>query len=528
MFIRKNISHLATRLATALLTAATPLLLASCSWVTDDYDIEAEPTKPAANYINFTLTVRGGEADAATRAPQGGEYGDGREAAFKRENLVSGITVILYESESATGLSDGDATVDFIKYYPVTNERTDDQGKTGYNMDVDDEGRYSHGVTHSEAVYTTGDQKIEASSFDLSKKYHVLIIANMNFEGTFPKETPISTVRDYAYSSLPYAIRDNSHNPVDAQNFLITTEHDAEIEFKNPQKKTVGGTEAFCYEVKDCLFIERMAARIDYHTIGGSSVNRTYTVDGETHTIQGYEYNVSGGGKFVITDVVPFNLYNGEEYLFKRVCADWTTLTPNVSYLADNVSYLADETKTNYVVDPKTASKLAANTPDYYVSTLADDMSASPYKQNMATARANSAQTYPLSGSDNIIIAYPKENTLLPTSPLKKYATGLAFIGKYYATSSTTDAEAETRTYYTYLRHQGEPAEGSYKAWQWSQLNNDWTQETYATTAGPAMNFGIVRNNIYRVSVVSITDEGIKLLIKVKHWDRFEHTPIYM
>lgn len=522
MFIRKNTSHLATRLATALLTAATPLLLASCSWVTDDYEIEAEPTKPAANYINFTLTVRGGEADAATRAPQGGEYGDGREAAFKRENLVSGITVILYESESATGLSDGDATVDFIKYYPVTNERTDPRGTTGYNMVVDDEDRYSHGVTHSEAVYTTGDQKIEAGSFDLSKKYHVLIIANMNFESTFPKGTSISTVRDYAYSSLPYAIRDNSHNPVDAQNFLITTEHDAEIEFKNPQKKTVGGTEAFCYEVKDCLFIERMAARIDFHTTGGTYVDRTTTTEGVTTTVQGYEYNVSDGYKFVITDVVPFNLYDGEEYLFKRVQSNWET--------GFTTTYLGDETTSNYVVDPRTASKSTANTPVYYVSSLAADMSASPYKQNMATARANSAQTYPLSGSENIIIAYPKENTLLPTSPLKKYATGLAFIGKYYRTSSTTDAEAETRTYYTYLRHQGEQAEGSYKAFQFGQLNDEWTQANYngATTSGPPMNFGIVRNNIYRVSVESITDEGIKLLIKVKHWDRFEHTPIYM
>ena len=161
-------------------------------------------------------------------------------------------------------------------------------------------------------------------------------------------------------------------------------------------------------------------------------------------------------------------------------------------------------------------------------------MSTSLYLQNMATAKANRNQTYELpigSKIDNIIIAYPKENTLLPTSPLKKYATGLAFIGKFYAIGSTT---AEDRTYYTYLRHQGEGTE-SYKAWQWNELGDDWTQQEYGPapttgsyTAGPAMNFGIVRNNIYRVSVESITDEGIKLLIKVKHWDRFEHTPIYM
>ena len=147
MFIRKNTSHLATRLVTALLTAATPLLLASCSWVTDDYDID-EPSEPAANYINFSLTVRGGEADAATRAPLGGEYGDGREAAFERENLVSGITVILYQS--TTGLSDIAAKVDFIKFFPVTRWRLDDQGTTTYGKDRTNP---DNAQTHNDGVY---------------------------------------------------------------------------------------------------------------------------------------------------------------------------------------------------------------------------------------------------------------------------------------------------------------------------------------------------------------------------------------
>jgi hypothetical protein len=47
------------------------------------------------------------------------------------------------------------------------------------------------------------------------------------------------------------------------------------------------------------------------------------------------------------------------------------------------------------------------------------------------------------------------------------------------------------------------------------------------------MNFGIVRNNIYRVSIESIapeTDETptVTLDIKVKKWDLFTHAPIYM
>ena len=41
------------------------------------------------------------------------------------------------------------------------------------------------------------------------------------------------------------------------------------------------------------------------------------------------------------------------------------------------------------------------------------------------------------------------------------------------------------------------------------------------------MNFGIVRNNIYRVSVDKIK-EGNTLEIKVKMWDKFTHEVIYM
>ena len=520
MFIRKNISHLATRLATALLTAATPLLLASCSWVTDDYDID-EPSDPAANYINFTLTVRGGEADAATRAPQGGEYGDGREAAFERENLVTGITVILYQS--ATGLSDNDARVDFIKFFPVTRWRIDDQGTTTYGEDrtnPDNAHTHNDGV-YAECVYTTGDQKLEQGALDFTKSYHVLIVANQNLANAFPKGTPISEVREAKYNNV-YA-NYSPGDPTTAQNFVITTENDAVINFNamTPTPKTIDDIQAYLYSVTQPLYIERMAARIDFHTTGGTYVE--LPEGAENPTVKGYQYGVSGGGKFVITDVVPFNLYNGEEYLFKRVQSKWET--------GFTTTYLGDETTSNYVVDPRTATKINEATPGYYLSPIDENMSTSDYKQNMATAKANTAQTYPLSGSDNIIIAYPKENTLLPTSPLKKYATGLAFIGKFYAIGSTT---AEDRTYYTYLRHQGEGTE-SYKAWQWDELGNNWTQQEYGPapttgsyTAGPAMNFGIVRNNIYRVSVESITDEGIKLLIKVKHWDRFEHTPIYM
>jgi hypothetical protein len=43
------------------------------------------------------------------------------------------------------------------------------------------------------------------------------------------------------------------------------------------------------------------------------------------------------------------------------------------------------------------------------------------------------------------------------------------------------------------------------------------------------MSCGVVRNNIYRVSIGGITpDDRLILNIKVKKWDKFEHATIYM
>ena len=108
----------------------------------------------------------------------------------------------------------------------------------------------------------------------------------------------------------------------------------------------------------------------------------------------------------------------------------------------------------------------------------------------------------------------------MPTSHLKKYATGIAFEGNYYAGGSGTP---EKRVYYHYLRHQGELATGSYHAKQWAELS-----DTETGSSSVPMNYGIVRNNIYRVDIAGVTEDGIELHIKVKKWDKFTHEVIYM
>jgi hypothetical protein len=260
------------------------------------------------------------------------------------------------------------------------------------------------------------------------------------------------------------------------------------------------------YRVLQPMLIERMSARIDYYTNGA-----TYD-----DAKGGYVYPVENSSDiFVVTKVTPFNLYNEEEYLFKRVRTDWTS---------DGVtSWLGDETTSNYVVDPNTANKDNSQLlSDSYLSPIAAAMSGD-YSQAMNKTFSN-GQLYKIENKDNIIIAYPKENTLLPSSHLKKYATGIAFEVKYYVNGTGTPS---TKVYYHYLRHQGE-SYGTYKAKLWSELDNEESISSHDPVI--PMCFGIVRNNIYRVSIESMNQvEGtLKIKIEEEKWRHVDNPAIYI
>ena len=120
-----------------------------------------EKPKPVYDntYVEMSVVVSSGR-DAVTRAPLGGEYGDGRETAFLRENEVTGITVIFYQNSDGINASVSstpalaDTKIDLVKYYPVTLVSRQDQGKT---EDV-------------EAIYTTGEQRFMQSELDVTKE----------------------------------------------------------------------------------------------------------------------------------------------------------------------------------------------------------------------------------------------------------------------------------------------------------------------------------------------------------------------
>lgn len=465
-------------------------------------------------YINLAISVNNGNkySTRVGEIPAGGEDGDGREAGFERENTVTGITLILYKD--ATGINtSSDPTLDLVRYFPVTERAT--------------------GTMPIEVTYITGNQPLGKHSLDLKGTYHAIVIANAPevavslVEGT----STLSDVRDATLNTI--YVGDPTKSADNCIHFAMSSEQDNTIDFGSVTATNLDGTahtdgQDMLFDLTDQpIVIERMAARIDFWA-ANSNGYKTST-DNAAYTIPGYEYDVTGSttDKFVVTGIVPFNLANGHatygsEYLLKR-------LRSNVAD-ASTTSYLASETTTNYVIDPKTDDKTTSETPTLTSSlgniytlisnNTIDNPTDNPYYHSMEAMYASSSKIS-ISSSENVVVAYPMENCLLPESKLYYHATGIAIVGYYYTNGTGTGTRM---VYMGYLRHQGESTSYDIHP-STTPLATDATMGT--TTA---MNFGIVRNNIYRVSIEGISPLGGKLSLKiaVHDWRHVEHPIIYM
>lgn len=491
-----------------------PWLACACQLVTGDYDDEIE-SSAAPQYINVTISVSASNSPVTRANPTGGEYGDGTERGIDRENVINDITLIFYQDATGINTTSDDAKVLFVKKYAVRPFKESDLPST--HTHKTGEPLIAQG---QEVLYTTGNQKLEETTLTVGQSYKVLVVANAVVNVTVGEK--ITDVREKVFNS----VYTGTGIGTDASNFVMTSETDATVTLANPTLDTSDGENKMIYYF-DCIHIERLAARIDYCT-GLAEYSDVYG---------GYVYEVKKPGPagnidyYVVTKVTPFNLYSEPEYVFKRVQDSWSG-TPSITYLGD-------ESTTNYVVDPLTAGKDNTETTIRYDNRLSVDLASNT--QVMATVHTDNAVT-DHQGLNNIIIAYPRENTLLPTSLLKKYATGIIFEVDIIRDANTDHPKPkETKRYYHYLRHQGETLKANEYSFKARKLEANGREsygddnETFSVDGGPGvgpvvvpMRCGIVRNNIYRVSIESISNDDITLHIKVKKWDKFVHAPIYM
>lgn len=500
-------SILILRKAAALMLL--PLLAWSCQLVTDDFDDETANISNATQYINITISVSASESPVTRANPTGGEYGDGWEKSeIERENNVNNITLIFFKDDAGVNTTNTNTEVLYVKKYEVHVATSDDYPRAHSHKNTEP----TSGYHDKEVVYTTGNQRLEETALEIGETYQVLVVANADpFVVAGDK---IVNVREKV-NALAFA---GTGVGVNATNFVMASETNASVTLSNP---TVISEENKRIYYFDCIHIERLAARIDFWA--DKSVG--YKNDGTYASTPGYEYKVWKGtdtntptsnDRFVLTSITLFNLNNGNEYFFKH------TNSSSNPYLHDEV---ATGTDANWVIDPYTTGKNGTAHPAYLVSTLTDIRTTfnNTYNVTMAGQQTNKLQIGTGEQKDDIIVGYAKENTLHPDgdTPLYYYATGIAFEGYYYRNGTGT---GERRVYYHFIRHQGE-RETAYDAFTADNIDD---AKNMCCPTSPAMNFGIVRNNIYRISINKITEELMELKIKVKKWDKFEHAPIYM
>ena len=507
------------RLINILTASACLLSLSACSLVTDNDDYD-EPRNTGDSYINLTIAVSNGNSRGTRAVPTGGEDGDGREAGFERENAVTGITLILYKGAGINGAVT--QTLDLVRYFPVTRDGSPATQGTSYTAGSGD-GSHSSQI---EAKYTTGPQligKYGVSKLDFTSEYHALVIANYDLTAGLTEGT--STLADVRDRVLTKVYSGDAKNPASsAVNFIMSSEEDNTLKFSTATKtEDASGDVTYDFDGQP-LIIERMAARIDFWAANSNGYKDTYSTPG-------YEYNVTGvTDKFVVTGIMPFNLADGSatfgnEYVFKRIAENATKLAD----ASKPVNYLAPETVSSYVVDPKTYDKTGTDLLEnplgdatgVYQMITANTLKASPYYHSIKDMHGVALASSTISEKENVIVCYPMENTLLPGSKLYYYATGVVVVGDYYVGGTGTPT---TYYYLSYLRHQGDKDTYDVQPHTSSALS---ASETMGSTT--AMNYGVVRNNIYRISINSIDSKGtLELSIKVKEWDPYIHEFIYM
>lgn len=531
--------HIVFHLAVMLLL---PLFASCYNYYAEESQVIADSTLVDNTYLEFTVSINNGNV-AGTRAPIGGEIGDGRETGFERENIVSGITVIFYQDDSGINTASTTTKIDYVKYYPVAFVSRESSG----------------GSEDIEAKYTTGEQRFPKDNLDISKKYHIIVVANANLTGEVEKGNLLSDVRKKTRSKL----YDGTGIGVNATNFVMSSEKDYELNFPGTSPAISGVNPVKQVYNFDNIIIERLAARIDFSTKYSTLDKVNY--DATNYDRAGYVYRVwnaadeaantapsnaedANRDHFVVVSITPFNVSDGNTYLIKRIADDGKTPSDasNVtSTFAKRTAaayvprYLDGETTTSWVLDSySSAAKNAEAYPSHIKGTLdayktQTSLASSPYNLELKKAWHDVASNYfDLDGNETFIVSYPKENTVDSDSPLYYYATGVAIEGIYYTKGTTTGGTP--KVYYGFLRHQGE-SDAAYDAFKLE--GKDAAETTSLITAAKAMkcnsskamNFSVVRNNIYRISIDRITEQGtLELKIKVKKWDPYIHEYIYM
>lgn len=428
------------RALSSLCKAGCAVTLAALSAGCTQTDLTAGLTGGGAkigSYVTLSLTTP--SAPAMRSNPTGGEQGDGTETGQDYENEVKSAVAFFYQG---SGVNDAAAT-------PI-------QAAVEFRFS---ESQAVAGEAGIDRVYTTTPQSVDLDN----GTYQVLLVANPGTDDWWSgKSLTLGDVRNHIQKEA-WKQENGSYS-----DFVMTSAADASLTLNfNPQDNPATAT----------VNVERMAARLDYQ------VEASYECTDPKYP----------GARAEITGAALVNNLTAGSYLTKRVATD-VNGTTGLSYLGDET---ADEGgQTNYVLDPWTAQKTAANN-----SFTIGDATAQPASAlygvwfDGSWADPNEWASYVKTGtsvSDGSEtwqrIGYTLENTMEASQSGSRYSTGVVFKAKFHPTGLGTDYK-DGATFFSYNSKLYASMEDLMTYFYGSVFTDDFNNITSCTTWGEVKKF---------------------------------------
>ena len=496
-------------------------IVCACFMACKGDDCVEEIDQGADYYLQLCLNANNAGSRADSH-PWGGETGDGTEDARNHENDINEITLFIYTDPGDGVNSDASTPIKFAHYY--------------------------NGLLLSSTTGTYTTEPLKITNYKKDAKDRVIILANM---GDRSDLTTLGAVRDalvqQAWSRTGTSIKDYCH-------FAMSSAFDNSASGILNFTTTGEYSDPFTASID----IERVAARIDLWLI-----NQATSMNG---TIE-YEVGTTGD-KLLLSHVRIVNGSVAPTYTLKRTSAAVNPLDAStLSYLGDETIISGTHIPSNYVVEPKTTRKhsgtdvTASELESWYgASSLANSLStgflASPYYRihgysadpevfSVNETADIDGDSSPEGNINCYTIGYVMENTMDKSGQMINFMTGLEFKGTYvpkdiykwnstagdiekdltyttgsdfwYFESKTVGKEslffssleslvsyAAAHTDITYEMHHYVKGECYYYVWIRHAMYNE---PAYKSGKYP-MEYGIVRNNIYRIGVKSVSNIG--------------------
>ena len=492
----------------------------------------------AETYITLTLTL----PSSGTRAVSvDGEEADGIEYGTSNEDRIDDISFFLFHIDGWD--ADGSAPVIHKGYFDKDN------------------------ASEWTALHNGVRLTLKIKGYVPEQNDRVIVVANAG--ETLMKVRSLGALRDMT----EYQAWRQGESLTQCDRFIISS---AFNDPDNGSVQTVGKSGSLVDPYLSDVRMQRVAARIDFMyspTENPSGEAPFASLDYKVRQVPG-DASTPVLARMRLRHIIPFNVMQESSFITKRVTTD-LNISSKPRY-GGREERDADGLPTNYVLEPHTLSKgtAAEDLTSWYGPTRAQEVFAHPTLHldgNSVKGFSRNVRTE--NGMTFFTVTYANENTQPMTLHDKKYMTGLLLHAVYVPLQVYADGAASVlshedftqgRTFWRYTPSQAVTSENAsiyfdneaaalaYKAAQGQPMAqvtkfadgvcyyNVWIRHAtvdQAINRTFPMEYGIVRNNIYRIEVDYVTGPGTpepdynesghaSTRIYVRKWNRREQPTI--